>query len=267
LKKTTIGLLDPRASRHKTKQLKQTLFRRNGRGITTTEAGKRFLAHAHGIRHQVQCVRDDMAGSQDSPRGHVVIGLPTSVAKLLAVPLVKDVHARFPDATLGLVDGMSHSVNERVTTGRVDIGMAYNPVASAAVEIYPFIEDRLLLVGRRTGDKPRVKGRSVALADLPRYPLLLPSRPYVNRMQVEMQLGFLGLKPQIALEIDGVSPILELVHEDFGYAVFPKNMVLSDRLAGQLEVWPIVRPALTMHLSLILSAQRPTTLLTRLLLV
>jgi LysR family nitrogen assimilation transcriptional regulator len=104
--------------------------------------------------------------------------------------------------------------------------------------------------------------KRVPLKDLPRYPLIIPSRPNANRMLIEAQLAYLGLKPKIEFEIDGVASVLDLVHEGYGHAVLPLSSLRGYVLGRSLAVSSIVRPKLTIQLSLVTSAQRPTTPLT-----
>src|SRR5512141_2544688 len=63
-------------------ELRQTLLMRNGRGATPTEAGKRLLAHARGILAQAERARADVDESKGASVGHVVVGLPPTVARL-----------------------------------------------------------------------------------------------------------------------------------------------------------------------------------------
>ena len=62
-------------------ELRQVLLYRNGRGVTPTDAGKRLLAHARGILVQVNRARDELAEARDAPVGHVVLGLPATMAR------------------------------------------------------------------------------------------------------------------------------------------------------------------------------------------
>jgi LysR family nitrogen assimilation transcriptional regulator len=82
-------------------------------------------------------------------------------------------------------------------------------------------------------------------------------------MRIEAQLAYLGLKPQIAFEIDGVTSILDLIREGYGHTVLPLNSLRGQGLGRDLVTSPVVRPTLTIQLSLVTSAQRPTTPLTR----
>jgi LysR family transcriptional regulator, nitrogen assimilation regulatory protein len=243
-------------------ELKQSLLYRTGRGVTPTEAGKRLLAHARGILMQVERARGDLAETRGAPVGNVVLGLPASIARFMTLPLFKAFRRDFPSASLGMVEGLSASVVDWLVAGRVDVGLVYNPVPGPAIEILPLHDQELFLISAiATGKARRIK--PVRAQDVSRFPLIIPSRPNANRMRIEALLAGLGLKPQIALEIDGIASILDLVHEGFGYAILPIHALRGHRLARNFVASPFVHPKLTIPLSLVVSAQRPSTPLTR----
>jgi LysR family nitrogen assimilation transcriptional regulator len=91
-------------------------------------------------------------------------------------------------------------------------------------------------------------------------PLVIPSRPNAIRMQVEAELANLGLRPQVALEIDGVAAILDLVADGAGAALLSHNAVSSSKKPSAYQVRTIVEPPLRTRLCLAISSQRPATL-------
>lgn len=243
-------------------ELGQTLLYRNGRGVTPTNAGRRLLAHARGILMQVRRARDELTETRDAMVGHVIFGMPPSVARLLTVPLVKSFRNTFPEGTFGVVEAMSAPIVEWLVEGRVDIGLVYNPAPLPSVEIRPLQEQEMFLVSSRAAGKDR-QSKSVQLRELPRYPLIIPSPSNANRMLIDAQLAHLGLKPRIEFEIDGIASILDLVHEGYGHAVLPLNSLRGHTFGRSFTVRPIVRPKLSIQLSLVTSAQRPATPLAR----
>ncbi len=243
-------------------ELKQPLLHRNGRGVTPTDAGKRLLVHARGILMQVNRTREELAEFRSTPSGHIVIGLPPTIAKLLTVPWLRAFRGRFPSASIGMMEGLSASIVEWVTTGRIDIGMVFNPAPSPAIEITPLYEEPMFLISVKDAGR-RQRSHAVPLRQLPRYPLIAPSRPNANRMRIEAQLAYFGLKPTIALEVDGVATVLDAVREGYGYTVLPLTTVRPYNAADSFSIQPIVKPRLMIQLSLIISAQRPTTTLTQ----
>ncbi len=242
-------------------ELKQNLLYRNGRGVSLTDAGKRLVEHARGILQQVDRARDEMGRAMGTPVGRVTVAAPPSVEKFLTVPLVKSFRTQFPSASLAMIGGLSFYIAEWLVTGRIDIGIAYNPQPSPAVEIIPFLEEELFLICPRASTGKGAPSGAVPLKNLPRYPLIIPSRPNAIRMRVETQLANLGVKPEVALEIDGVPSILDLVLEGYGHAVLPMNAIRGQP-SGRFQARRFTRPLMT-HLALIVSAQRPATPLMR----
>src|SRR5262249_43010022 len=179
-------------------ELKQALLYRNGRGVTPTNAGKRLLGHARGILTQVDRARDELAETRGAPVGNVVLGLPASIARILTLPLIKAFRQSHPNASLGIVEGLSAFIVDALVAGRVDIGLVYNATPGPAIEIHPLHAQEMFLISAKGKGRPR---KAVPTRDLPRYPLIIPSRPNANRMRVETLLADRGLKPRIAYEI------------------------------------------------------------------
>jgi len=178
------------------------------------------------------------------------------VARHLAVPVVREFRQRFAGGSLAIVEGLSATIHEWLLVGRVDVGVVYNPVPSPAVDTRPLLEEQLCLIGPsgRAREAPTLR-----LRDLPRYPLLIPSRPHAIRMLVETHLANLGLRPQVAMEIDAVPAILELVAEGHGFAVLSPRALHGGEAARRLRARTIVQPRLVSRLAIATSAQRPST--------
>jgi LysR family nitrogen assimilation transcriptional regulator len=239
-------------------ELRQTLFLRNGRGVTLTPPGARLLSHARGILQQVARVRAELDESRSAPLGRVALGVPPSVSRVLSGPLVAEFRSRLPRADISIAEGLTVHILEWLALGRIDLGLVYNPPASPAVELRPFVEQQLYLIGRsRRGSGERAAG--IGLRQLPGYPLIIPSRPHTIRMLVDSRLSALGLKANVALEIDGVRAILDLVQRGHGYAVLPRHALIEAGAQAKLTARPIVRPALRSVMALATSAQRPLT--------
>lgn len=263
-----LGVAQPALSRQVRQlevELRQTLLKRTGRGVTLTEAGKRLLEHGRGILHQVERAREDLEEMRGAPVGHSTLGVPPTVGRLLTAPLVAEFGRRFPKATLGIVEGLSTYVTEWLASGRIDAGLIYNPAPSATLELEPLIDEPLYLIGpapkgKRTADKV---GAPVALKDLPDYRLVVPSRPHAMRMFVESRLAALGARINVAWEVDGIPAILDLVARGQGHAVLSLNAIRNDPSSARLLPRPIVKPKLATSLAIATSSQRPLTPLAR----
>ena len=219
--------------------LRQTLFARNGRGVMLTEAGTRLLAHGRGILQQVERARQDLADPSGAVAGLLSIGLPPSLSRTLTVPLVGAFRARFPRATLTMVEGLSNYTLEWLEQGRIDCAVVYNATPSAAVDLQPVVDEQLFLVSSRSPGR-RVALRPATLADVAAHELVIPSRPHAIRMRLETVLAQAGLKPRVDLEIESVPAILDLVHSQRLHAVLSRSALLASGHEADFVARPIV---------------------------
>lgn len=238
-------------------ELRQNLLLRNGRGVTTTEAGKLLLEHGRGILHQVERAKEDLGRVRGALAGRVAVGLPPSIAKMLTVPLTREFRTRLPNAALSVSEGLSIFMQEGLLSGRLDIALLYNAVPSAQLETYPLMEEELFLISHKA--TKATKG-PVLLKDVAMLPLVIPSRPNAIRMVVETQMADIGCKPNISLEISGISAILDLVADGAGFAVLPKHALATVMHPEHFLTRSIVQPKLVSKLSLATAAGRATTL-------
>lgn len=242
-------------------ELRQNLLTRNGRGAVPTEAGKLMLAHGRGILHQVERAREELGRVRGSLAGRVAIGLPTSLARVLTVPLTRAFRQHLPQASLSISEGLSIALQESLVNGRLDIAVLYNAKLSAETEVFPLLEEDLLLVQARPPGLQEDPGPGpISLRAVSLLPLIIPSRPNAIRMHVEAEMANIGCSPLIALEIDGVPAILDLVEDGAGCALLSRNAVANSVRPSAFSVRTISEPALRTKISLATSSLRPTTL-------
>lgn len=241
-------------------ELRQALLVRNGRGATPTEAGKLLMEHGRGILHQVERAREDLERARGALAGRVAVGLPPSIARVLAVPLIRAFRHQMPEASLSISEGLSSGMREDLATGRLDIALIYNATPAPELELSALVHEDLYLVQARCAGSDPHGAQPLPLSELAGVPLVIPSRPNAIRMQVEAALADLGLRPRIALEIDGVPAILELVADGAGSAVLSLHAVQTSGRPQAFAMQPIGTPRLRSHLSMAVSAQRPATL-------
>jgi LysR family nitrogen assimilation transcriptional regulator len=167
----------------------------------------------------VERAREELGRVRTGLTGRVALGLPPSVARVLTVPLTRAFRAKMPDAQLSISEGLSSAMQENLQNGRLDIAVLYNPSQVAGIEHTPLVQEELLLVQPRPpGLQEDPPPPAISLQEVAVLPLVIPTRPNAIRMHVESEMAAIGCRPLIALEIDGVSAILDLVAGVFGAA-------------------------------------------------
>jgi len=240
-------------------ELRQNLLLRNGRGATPTEAGQLLLEHGRGILHQVERAREELGRVRGALAGRVAVGLPPSMARVLTVPLTRAFRQQLPQASLSICEGLSANMQTWLTTGRLDIALLYNAQPGPELETQPLQDEELLLVQARSPGQP-AQAPAVTLREVAQLPLVIPSRPNAVRMHVEAEMASIGCRPTVALEIDGVSAILDLVSDGAGAALLSRHAVASSIRPQAYQMRPVCAPALRIRLCLATSSLRPATL-------
>jgi len=280
-----LGIAQPALSRQVRlleTDLRATLLLRNGRGVALTDPGKRLLEHGVDILQRVTQAREDIVTGRDEPVGRVVVGLPPTLARQLTLPMIEAFRERLPRAQLAVVEGLSAHIAEWTTTGRVDLGVLYNPEPQPGLEASPLFEEPLVLVEKAAGELGRVgaaprtatvrrrkrvaasrPGRAVRLRDLPRLRLILPERAHTFRRLLETQAAHAGIRLDVAWEVSSVPTIVDLVCAGHGCAVLTASAVAASPRAGELVVRPIVEPSIVSVLCVATSAHRRLTPLGR----
>lgn len=243
-------------------ELRQQLFLRNGRGVALTDAGKRLYDHGVAVLQLMAHAREDLGASRDEPVGRVTIGLPPSIGRQITLPLIDRFRKELPAARLAIVEGLSTHIVEWVTTGRIDVGLVYNPEAQSGLEITPLFREPLGLVSRAAKGKRRPAALPpLPMKELPRFPLIVPERVHAMRRLLETQAGLAGIKLDIAWEVSSVPSIIDLVCAGYGHAVLTASGVAASARAGELVTRRLIDPAPMSVLCLVVSAhKRPTPL-------
>lgn len=241
-------------------ELRQNLLTRNGRGAVPTEAGKLLLEHGRGILHQVSLTLEELGAARGALAGHVSVGLPPSLSRLITVPLAKAFAAELPKAQLTLTEGFSLRMYEGLRVGNLDMAVLYNPEQSPELEMSVLHEDELSLISPTpAGGLGSSSRASVSLSEVAELPLIIPSRPNAFRVLIEGEMMAIGKRPRVALEVDGLNAILSLVKEGMGHAILPGYTLSNFENALPFKVQTIRAPVIRSRLTLVWSARRPTT--------
>ncbi|HTV77624.1 MAG TPA: LysR substrate-binding domain-containing protein [Steroidobacteraceae bacterium] len=238
-------------------ELGRHLLHRNGRGVTVTAEGERFLARSAGILRQLEAAREELHAADASPVGQVVVGLPLRIASQLAAGLVLAFRERYPKAVIRIVEGPTAAITDWILLGRVDLGLLNNPNATPQLHSQPVYAEDFHLIGSR----PRPPAAAtVRVRDLHRYPLILPARPHPVRQLIEEVCDRRKVTLDIAQEIDTIEAILQLIQRGLGYGILARNNIPESR---EFTTARITAPSITNRLVVGTAAQRPLSVVVR----
>jgi LysR family transcriptional regulator, nitrogen assimilation regulatory protein len=163
---------------------------------------------------QVGRARQELEDQRSGTSGHFTLGLPPSLGRSVTVPLVKAFGQVLPKARLATVEGLSAYILEWLSVGRVDCALVYNALASPTVDLQPLLDEQLFLIAPLLPKSARKARKSITLAELADYPLIIPSRPHAMRMSVENALAGVDVKIKVAHEIECIPAVIDLVRQE-----------------------------------------------------
>jgi LysR family transcriptional regulator, nitrogen assimilation regulatory protein len=243
-------------------ELGAELFRRNGRGLILTDAGKRLLDHVPMVLRQIALAERAVRGGGGPVQGTLVLGLLPSLGRTVVVPLIDAFQQQLPEVTLRTVDGLSSNLVELVGIGKLDSAVVYNPAPSDVAELRLLAEEDLYLVSGPLANRAgKLPSRSLSLAEVASLPLVTAGNTNAVHAALAAALAILGLTPHVVHEIENLTSILDLVRKGYGYSVIPLSGVHSCIGDPDLRLHRIRKPVLRCTLSIATSAHATHDLL------
>jgi len=241
-------------------ELGTELFHRTGRGVILSEGGKLLEQYARGILDTAESAKTAIQALGASPVGQVTIGMPSSIATVLAIELAQEFRRAFPNVSLKVMEGYSGHVLEWLATARLDVAVLYDTpnLKGKTLRTDPILSDELFLIGSPK-DPSRIGNGPVRAARLAEIPLVLPSRPHGIRILVDEAMDHNGLTANVQMEIDAMHSMIALAESGLGYTVLSYSSVRDLVMAKRVRIWRIVDPVITRSLVITTTNQRPST--------
>ena len=243
-------------------ELGTPLLYRSARGVTPTEAGAILLRHARIILGQVTAAEEEIRGHDSDPTGEVRLGLPGTISQILAVPLIRETHARHPRIKLRIAEAMSGFVLDWMREGRIDLAVLYGEARDHGLKTECVLREELHFFGPpdladRDGLPPA--GTAISFARLLELPLILPSDGHGLRDLLRRYAENSGLTVNTVIDVDSYGNIKALVREGMGYSILPPNAIAAEVAGGVLRTWAIRDPQIQRGVHLAHATDRPQT--------
>lgn len=232
-----------RAVRLLERELRTTLFRREGRGVALTAQGEAFVARARRVLRGVDALRG-LEGQRDAGERDVflVIAASPTLQASLALPILaalRDQGLAAPTRLLGC--GGSREVHELVADGRADLGLC-DQVVESELDVVPLGLAEVMLVSPAGLGLPD----PITLGRLAGVPLVLPTAGTDRRADLDRFFEAVGVTPTVAVESDERSVWLESVRRGLASCIW--HSAESLRLTGPDVVVRSFEPALHQEL-------------------
>lgn len=223
------------------------LFDRTGRTTRLTDAGDAYLQYVRRAAQELQEAKRAIHDVRDMSRGSLRLAMTPTFTTYLIGPLVGAFHSLYPDITLNVREISQESIEEQLLAGELDIGIAFGKVSSPDIEAIPLLDETLALVvstGHRLAEE-----KSVGLNTLNAESLVLLSKEFATRDQIDGYCRQHGIHPKVLMEADALGAVIEIVRSTSLSTLLPaKTAVARDNLVAiALEPERLTRTAVLMR--------------------
>jgi len=199
------------------------LLTRERRGVHPTPAGRVLVQHARIILQQADRMRGELGEYARGLKGHIRLlsntaaiseHLPAALAEFLAV---------HPNVNVEVEERLGYAIAQAVAEGTADVGIITDTIDAVGLEIFPYREDRLVLV--TSWNHPLAAGgnvRGVAIADADKYDFVGLTKGSALQEQLDARVARLGRRLNYRVRLRSFDALVPLVEKGVGLALLPE---------------------------------------------
>lgn len=185
------------------------LFERLARGMALTEAGARLLAHATAHDAQAAELVDQLQGLSAQGALRVPVACTEGFAASFMPLVISTFRQTHPQVQLQLLVAVPQEVSALVLRGDVDLALKYSVAPEKGLQVLHSAIAPIYAI--MPAQHPLARQRSVSVADVVRYPLLLGASGITGRQLFDLSCAVQGLRYVPAVESNFSSALLPLL--------------------------------------------------------
>ncbi len=219
------------------------LFTRSAHGMLLTEAGVRLLSHAEYILDRIAQAENELRDRGGSrTKLPLMVGMPPSLAGVLAIPLMKRLEERHPSIHVRIMERYSPILREALLASQIDLAVMLEPGEAQSFSCEKLFEEEFWFVAS-AGNTARLPKR-LCFADLAAFPLIVPIFPDELRAQMEQLAQRAGITLNFAAELQSMTLMVQALQEGRYFAVMPPSSIQEELVGGRLVAAPIAEAPL-----------------------
>lgn len=183
------------------------LFDRTANGMQLTETGIALREHAQRLLIQTEAARTAIAELEGGMTGTLRVGVIHTYATAFLPKIIGSFGEKYPNVRLSVEADNARGVEQRILSGHLDLGIAFDPPQHPELGVDRLFEERLVLVLAKSQNKPPLK--SISLVALAQRPLALLTRAFATRRILDESLTP-NTRLDIRVEMDSVEALIEL---------------------------------------------------------
>jgi len=222
-----LGIKQPPLSlqiRQLEKELGTPLFRRLGRKIELTGAGKLFLEEARNVLQHVERAKTDVKRRARGETGQMCIGTAgATYFEPLVNRVTREYCAKYPGVVLYAEESSTRMLMAEVHAGKVDAAFVWSPLTEHKdLAIIPFANDRWVVMLPKDHALDRLASVPLSALDKERF-LLFPRRANVIMYDsIIAACREAGFEPNLGQELPHIFAAFPMVAAGLGISMVPE---------------------------------------------
>lgn len=199
----------------------KALLVRSSKGVTPTENGQALYHHAKFMLRQLEQALSIARQEPSEVRGMVTVGLAPTTLSVLGLPLVRHIRDKYPGIVLNVVEGMSGHLEQMTRLAQLDLAILFRQSAASEMVVEPLLEEELFVMFPARNPLVPVSRRRLALAEVARLPMMLPTSSHGLRRRISQEFERQGLPLDLKAEIDSLHLLMSCVYDGMGATIQP----------------------------------------------
>jgi DNA-binding transcriptional LysR family regulator len=224
------------------------LLDRSGGRVSLTASGKLFLKFAEDTLDARKAALTNIAETERVPRGEIVVGANEGTCLHILPEVFSHFKKQYPDVSVSIKRADYAKVLESVIDNSVDFGVVSMPINDNRLTAVLIHKDELIVIA--PPKHPLSKFKSVAVADVVQYPMVIPKVGH-TRDALDELFHERKLKPRYAMELDSSELLKRFVAADVGVGFISRSNVQEDVKANVLAAIPFADAQIRRDLALV----------------
>ena len=201
------------------------LFDRLGKTVQLTGAGVLFQRFASGALKELSAGRTALDELEGLQRGSLRIGVIQSFSRTLLPPILGRFLQQHPSVTLRVDEMPADAIEQQLTTGLLDIGIAFAPATLEDTVLEPLLDEKMLLAV--APGHPLARRARLRLCELRGVKLALLNTEFSTRRLIDRIFASAGVTLDVVCETNSIEVLLGTVTDG------PLGTVIPEQAIGQ----------------------------------
>ncbi len=230
------------------------LLIRTTRSLTLSPEGQAFLPVARRLLSDWDMALNDLHNLFAKQRGKLAIAAMPSFAATRLPGVLARFNRSYPNINVLIDDVVAEQVNDRVRTGRAEIGVTFKPDDLRDLSFVHLFRDRFV-VAMPPGHE-LVGEDSLTWRKIIHFPLLLLQQPSSIRGMIEKTLNDHGLRASVAMEAHQLATLGQMVAAGLGISIVPTLYIEQMQTLGAV-CRPLKNPVIQREVGVISRRSNP----------